>query len=86
MEKAGNAFGFKELTLHWMVWRNLAVFPRGCRRAGFQQEFFSFPPEFVEKAHRLELMLVLISFTVSAKAGSFFIFFSTCWMEYSTVE
>jgi hypothetical protein len=28
-------------------------------------------------AQRLELMLVLISFTVSAKAGSFFIFFST---------
>ena len=30
---------------------------------------------------RLELMLVLISLTVSAKAASFFIFFSTCWME-----
>ena len=46
----------------------------------FSTEEFSFSTRFVEN-QRLELMLVLISLTVSAKAGSFFIFFSTCWME-----
>ena len=52
-------------------------------RARFSTEEFSFSTGDVGNRllQRLELMLVLISFTVSAKAGSFFIFFSICWME-----
>ena len=43
---------------------------------------FFFSTEDVEKSgHRLELIFVLISFTISANAASFFIFFSICWME-----
>ena len=47
----------------------------------FHSVFFLFHRKPGKTTHRLELMLVLISLTVSAKAGSFFIFFSTCWME-----
>ena len=42
------------------------------------------PQKNVEKGDRfyfLELMLVLMALTFSAKAVSVFIFFSTCWME-----
>jgi len=42
---------------------------------------FSFSTINRGKLYRLELMLVLISFTISAKEASVFIFFSTCWME-----
>ena len=38
-------------------------------------------PQKLLKDQRLELMLVLMAFTFSAKALSVFIFFSTCWME-----
>ncbi len=48
---------------------------------GFSTKGFSFSTGNVEKFQWRALMLVFISFTVSAKAGSRFIFFSTCWME-----
>ena len=48
----------------------------------FSTEKFFFSTGNVENFdYRLELILVLISLTISAKAASFFIFFSICWME-----
>lgn len=62
--------------------KNQGGFPREKKNGSFPQGSFPFPQQAVEKRrHRFELILVLISFTLSAKAGSFFIFFSTCWME-----
>ena len=58
------------------------VFSTDFRSGQFSTEKFFFSTGNVEKfGHRLELMLVLISFTISAKEASFFIFFSICWME-----
>ena len=56
------------------------VFHGSAGAGNSPQAFFPFP-QGMGIRQRLELMLVLISLTVSAKAGSFFIFFSTCWME-----
>ena len=66
-----------------------AVGKKAVERSGdFSTDFFErpfstgkffFSTEDVEKSgHRLELIFVLISFTISANAASFFIFFSIC--------
>ena len=68
------------------VWTICTGFPREMTKECFSTAEFSFSTrdvEFVDRAmpYRLALILVLISLTVSANAASFFIFFSTCWME-----
>ena len=42
------------------------------------EKFFFFTGNVEKSGHRLELILVLISLTISAKEASFFIFFSIC--------
>ena len=64
----------------YAMWKLCRSFPHGLEENLFSTGCFFFSTKDAEN-YRLELMLVLISLTVSAKAGSFFIFFSTCWME-----
>ena len=81
MEKGREGLRQLEIRLGSICGKTAPVF-RACFQIEISTEVFSFSTGDVEKlAHRLELMLVFISLTVSAKAGSFFIFFSTCWME-----
>ncbi len=63
------------------LWRKTGSFHTSFCKAGIPQESFLFPQKTVEICQDWEVMLVLMSLMVSAKTGSFFIFFSTCWME-----
>ena len=64
------------------MWKDPGIFSTDFLKDHFPQGKFFFSTEDVEKSgHRLELIFVLISFTISANAASFFIFFSICWME-----
>ena len=64
------------------------ILPSSAKNGSSPQSVFLFPHKNWKtgRVYCFELIFVLISFTVSAKLGSFFIFFSTCWMEYNTVE
>ena len=62
--------------------REVRAYTSRIGSVGMEREYGWFSTEDVEKSgHRLELIFVLISFTISANAASFFIFFSICWME-----
>lgn len=81
MEKRRKPLKSKERRLHGGRGKVARVF-HGCfENMVFHRNVFLFHRELWETSYRLELMLVLISLTISAKAGSFFIFFSICWME-----
>ena len=78
VEKAGKGLRCRILRLH----RGCGDFSTDFFERPFSTGKFFFSTEDVEKSgHRLELIFVLISFTISANAASFFIFFSICWME-----
>ena len=68
------------------ICRGVGDFSTGASKGGFSTGTFSFSTTVCGKNQRLELILVLISLTRSAKEESFFICFSTCLMEYKTVE
>ena len=100
MEKKRNRLNGKTLGFHSPDVGKRTVIHAFCRRVFFPQEGFPFPQKKVEKSGEKaaespwkmgcpyqcrEVMFVFSSFTVSAKAGSFFIFFSTWLMEYITV-
>lgn len=81
VEKAGKGLRCRILRLHRGCGRIRGFF-HGLFERPFSTGKFFFSTEDVEKSgHRLELIFVLISFTISANAASFFIFFSICWME-----
>ena len=87
VEKKGNPRKHGTLRFHTHCGEKGRFSPLPVERKLFHTILFLFPQKkWKEKAYRLELILVLISLTVSAKAGSFFICFSTCLMEYRTVE
>ena len=81
MEKSKKCRCRKGLTLHNEIWKRKKFFNAWCERSAFPHILHRESTESVEKCQRLELMLVLMAFTFSAKALSVFIFFSTCWME-----
>ena len=79
VEKTGSTWNHRILRFH----RPCGEIPRFIhsrkKQAVFHTKVFLFPQKkWKNVSYRLELILVLISFTVSAKEGSFFIFFSTC--------
>ncbi len=71
------AAGFPQVVFLFSTWEVEKKTP--LSQARFHREFGKngdTTPLKSRNGYRLELMLVLISFTVSAKAGSFFIFVS----------
>ena len=97
MDKLRKLLKRKGKRLHKGVWKiGMLVhrYPQALCMEGFStggvdnflwKRWKSWGKMFKTPGHFLELILVMMAFTVSAKAGSFFIFFSTCSMEWRTV-
>lgn len=86
MQKVADQLKNKEKNINRLCGRKRVKLLKEKRNRVFHSKVFLFNQNCGKNIYRLELIFVLISFTVSAKAESFFICFSTLSMECSTVE
>lgn len=80
MWKRENSLKNRDFSLHRHCEKNKSLFHENLRRRVFHSKVILIHRRW-GKVQRLELMLVVISFTLSAKAESLFICFSTLSME-----